>query len=412
MVCYKEGHFTYEDSLQQPRKKAKMQALRSGHIAIDLASDRSTHVEESCQLVEGPPTIFPMRPSVMMMSRQPDLSDRLQILAQRLQALQSRREPRSHGEQEQEFSQEGASSSRGRPETTGVSLLGQTQSRPCEGQPVCQLEQLQPMRVEIDNMEGNFRQMGPEPQVIRIAMVGQEVQVALLFWRSAKTPRQCLGSNGAEVQSITEGEDVCFRFRALLAEINGREIPRNGIHEMVKECTHGALVMDSKGIYDAMVRNLSSLHGLRSGRGGYELAIAVQQSKQIQTSLRWVNGDMQLGDSLTKFGSRKVMLRFLSGNQNWKLVHDPEFVAGKKIKKRELEQKLKDSEDQFVALVAEMARRNRWPWDDEVSKELRSMGDVSSPYQHVMKMSCERNLRWALWSQRCLSAARVGSKAW
>lgn len=150
MVCYKEGHFTYEDSLQQPRKIAKMQALRSGHIAIDLASDRSTHVEESCQLVEGPPTIFPMRPSVMMMSRQPDLSDRLQILAQRLQELQSRREPRSHGEQEQEFSQEGASSSRGRPETTGVSLLGQAQSRPCEGQSVCQLEQLQPMRVEID----------------------------------------------------------------------------------------------------------------------------------------------------------------------------------------------------------------------------------------------------------------------
>ena len=33
-----------------------------------------------------------------------------------------------------------------------------------------------------------------------------------------------LGSNGAEVQSITEGEDLCFRLRALLAEVSGEVI--------------------------------------------------------------------------------------------------------------------------------------------------------------------------------------------
>ena len=52
-------------------------------------------------------------------------------------------------------------------------------------------------------------------------LTGDEIQVALVHWRSSKTPRQCLGSNGAEVQAITEGEDLCFRVRALWAEIHG-----------------------------------------------------------------------------------------------------------------------------------------------------------------------------------------------
>ena len=110
-------------------------------------------------------------------------------------------------------------------------------------------------------------------------------------WRSSKTPRQVLGSNGAEVQAITEGEDTCFRLRALLAEVNGVKIERRGLYEMVRNHTKGALVMDSKGIYDAMVRNASALHGLRSGRGGYELTLAVGQAREIDTALRWVSGD-------------------------------------------------------------------------------------------------------------------------
>ena len=148
MVCYKEGHFTYQDSIEQPRKIAKMQALRSGHIAIDLSGDRSEHViKNSQEKVDGlPQTSSLMTSSVMMVVRRPDLSDRLQCLAQRLQGLQERREPQSHGEQGQ--SQERASVSRGRPKTQRVSMLGTAQDRPSEGQPTCQLEQLQPMRVE------------------------------------------------------------------------------------------------------------------------------------------------------------------------------------------------------------------------------------------------------------------------
>ena len=39
------------------------------------------------------------------------------------------------------------------------------------------------------------------------------------------------------------------------------------------------IVYDSRGIYDAMTRNVSPLHGLRDSRAGYELTLAVNLAR-------------------------------------------------------------------------------------------------------------------------------------
>ena len=203
---------------------------------------------------------------------------------------------------------------------------------------------------------------------------GEECELAVVSWRSAKTPRQCLGSNGAEVQAITEGEDVTFRVRALLAEFYGTVFTRGDLYEKVKKLTSGAIVMDSRGVFDAMTRNVSALHGLRSSRAGYELTLAVCQALKICTQMRWVNGMAQLADALTKSNARKVFLQLMSSGQRWRLVHDDKFVAGRKLKKKELLQKIRESEQLFVEAIAKMAREQRWPWieDDE---EVRNGAD-------------------------------------
>ncbi|CAJ1442606.1 unnamed protein product, partial [Effrenium voratum] len=54
---------------------------------------------------------------------------------------------------------------------------------------------------------------------------GEEHQIALLHCRSAKTELR---------QAITEDEDVCFRLRALLAELNGEVMTRENMDELVK----------------------------------------------------------------------------------------------------------------------------------------------------------------------------------
>ena len=76
----------------------------------------------------------------------------------------------------------------------------------------------------------------------------------------------------------------------------------------------GIIVMDTRGIFDAMTRNVSSLHGLRSSRAGYELTLGVQQALKIKTGFRWVNGLAMLAD-LTKFSERKIFLQFLAEGQ-------------------------------------------------------------------------------------------------
>ena len=195
------------------------------------------------------------------------------------------------------------------------------------------------------------------------ALWGQEVQFALIQWKSGKTPRQCLGSNGAEVQSITMGEDQNYQIRALLAELSGSVPVRGRVNEHVQSIA-GALVMDSRGIYDAMTRNLSSLHGLRDSRSGYELTLAVNQAIRASTQLRWVNGLAQLADALTKNGAIKVLLQFYQQNQYWRLVHDEKFTAGRKIHKREMEKALREKEKQFVQYCKAMAEKFNYPWDD------------------------------------------------
>ena len=219
-------------------------------------------------------------------------------------------------------------------------------------------------------------------------LYGEEEQLCLLSWRSSKTPRQVLGSNGAEVQAITEGEDVCFRLRTLLAELHGLKIERKKIYSMVAEKTQGAVVMDSRGIYDAMTRNVSALHGLRSGRSGYELAVSVCQAKEINTHLRWVNGDVQLADPLTKANSRKVLLQFFASGQRWRLIHDEEFISGKRLRKKELEKLLQNDEKHFVNLIREMAMKYRWPWTNV--SDLRNKGDeISAVISHEDPIAIE-----------------------
>ena len=206
---------------------------------------------------------------------------------------------------------------------------------------------------------------------------GVEFPVSLIQWKSTKAPRQVLGSNGAEVQSVTEAEDLVFRARSFWCELHGKSFDRHNLYSVVRECSHGAVVMDTRGIFDAATRNVSSLHGLRSSRSGYELTISVCQALQVGTQFRWVHGGVQLGDSLTKWNSRKVLLQFFANGQRWTVIHDPKFEAGRKVRKKELERLMKEQQDHFLSAIERMAEIHKWPWEP-TPKDLRSMGDAST----------------------------------
>ena len=68
-----------------------------------------------------------------------------------------------------------------------------------------------------------------------------------------------------------------------------------------------------------------------------------------------MNGLAQLADSLTKRNDQKVILQLLSSGQRWRLIHDPKFVSGRRMKKQETLRKIREQEVMFVDAVAKMA---------------------------------------------------------
>ena len=98
---------------------------------------------------------------------------------------------------------------------------------------------------------------------------------------------------------------------------------------MVKEITTGALVMELCGNFDAMTRNTSALHELRSSRSGYELTIAVKQAVATGVCLRWVAVTEQPADALTKGKAKKVLREFVGERRHWRFVYDPQLTARK-----------------------------------------------------------------------------------
>ena len=197
---------------------------------------------------------------------------------------------------------------------------------------------------------------------------------AILNWKSGKTPRQCLGSNGAEVQAITEGEDIIVKVRAMWAELHGVQLRRATLYEQVRDAVQGAIVMDSRGIFDAMSRNISSLHGLRSSRSGYELTLSVQQAVKVSTAFRWVNGLAQLADCLTKSNEQKMFLQFLLQGQTWRLVHDDTFtILERNFGSKSWNVHFKSARNGSLAKYGNWQKANRWPWIE--LDELRNKGD-------------------------------------
>ena len=155
--------------------------------------------------------------------------------------------------------------------------------------------------------------------------------------------------------------------------------------------------MDSRGIFDTMTRNISALHGLRSSRAGYELTVAVRQALETDTILRWVAGTEMIADALTKTSARKVFLQLLSQRQEWRLVYDPGFTAGRKLNKREHEKRSQEMAANFLRGLQHFAEQQALPWvqeepaaeeEEAMAQQLRNMTGVDSQVPVQLLVRC------------------------
>eukprot|EP00435_Cladocopium_sp_Y103_P020687 s58_g5.t1 len=148
----------------------------------------------------------------------------------------------------------------------------------------------------------------------RSMLQGQETEFSMLSWKSHTLKRRTISTLSAETQAIVESAAVACWFRYLIAEMFYKELIRDGSidWETMLEPLEFGIVTDAKSVYDALTASTHSSSSTDK-RTCIDLAIIREYLRRHNGCIRWIDGSVQLADSLTKHMTadflRSVILR-------------------------------------------------------------------------------------------------------
>ena len=160
---------------------------------------------------------------------------------------------------------------------------------------------------------------------------GRECPLSLISWNSSRLARVARSTSAAEVQAAADADDEMLYVRLAMYEILRGHYTLSQWGPAASSIP-AALVLDCRGVYDALARSESACLGLKDRKSGLE-ALALKQSLQeCRTSLRWCHSAAQLADVMTKDTpeSRAPWELLTRRKYMWKLVYDPTFTAARK----------------------------------------------------------------------------------
>lgn len=89
------------------------------------------------------------------------------------------------------------------------------------------------------------------------------------------------------------------------------------------------LVCDARNIYDGICKvETSGLH-MEEKRTAIELLAIKERLNQANVCLRWVDGEQELADGLTKPWKHEPLIKALK-EPVWRLVYDPKFQSARR----------------------------------------------------------------------------------
>ena len=177
--------------------------------------------------------------------------------------------------------------------------------------------------------------------------------MSLISWHSSRLKRVARSPSAAETQAAADGDDEAVYIRLCLKEVLFGHLD---LQNWQSEATQipAALVVDCRGVYDALARASSSCLGLKDKKSGLE-ALALKQSLvECGTMVRWCHSAAQLGDVVTKDSdaARAHWELFVRGGFRWKLIHDPKFESSQNRAKRGLDTLEEPDEDEIAADIS------------------------------------------------------------
>jgi hypothetical protein len=114
-----------------------------------------------------------------------------------------------------------------------------------------------------------------------------ESEVTILGWNSWKLQRVAISSSSAEVQAASEAQEEGEYSRLVLSEL------MYGKLEEIKDWASrvaqvpGCLIMDCRGVFDALSKSESAGLGMKDKRAGLEALGLRQSMDKTKTTFRW-----------------------------------------------------------------------------------------------------------------------------
>ena len=155
-----------------------------------------------------------------------------------------------------------------------------------------------------------------------------ESPISVISWHNGKLARVARSSNSAELEAAADPEGELSYIRLSLRELLGETIPLQRWQEAAA-LIPSVLVLDYRGVYDALARSESACLGLKDKRSGLEALSLKRSLVETQCGLRWTHSAAQLADCMTKRDeeAQKPFELLKRRGWKWRLVYDPSFTS-------------------------------------------------------------------------------------
>ena len=185
---------------------------------------------------------------------------------------------------------------------------------------------------------------------------GVQEHVSVVSWSTNKLKRVARSSMAAEMQALANAEDELHLCRLAWLEFNGKRVDLNHVDEVLHEIS-GTVVIDAKSIYDVLTSQNQPIQ-LSEKRTALEMLAYLKNTEANGTETRWVHGEANIADGLTKLGNHPMLQEFLK-TSTWALVNDASQLSGKKRRAQGLS-KLSSAPTDFASF-AWQALQKMWP---------------------------------------------------
>ena len=156
---------------------------------------------------------------------------------------------------------------------------------------------------------------------------GEVSKVIPIAWHSNKIERPCRSPGAAESHAAIAGEDYMYHARFQWSEMHSTEVDIFDSDSLVRKIP-GCLISDSRNVYDKLQTSELTIRGAER-KTDLNLLCLKHAQRVTNLELRWVHSEAQLGNSLTKGGSKELDL-FYGLSFRWRLVADEEMRSARK----------------------------------------------------------------------------------